>query len=165
MSQTQNPTSKCLAASVFLLFLALLVPHNGHTMNHGGHGDDMMEMKSMMKKTKGMDMMMPMVEMPANMSKKDFPKNSIMMMMTPSGEKAFVPWYLTNSFKSMMRMDDDDMAQGVMMRMDNGEFAFVPWYLAPQFSMTMTKKMDMMRGMEMMEGDDMSYMFVPWYRQ
>lgn len=161
MSQTQNPT-KHLVASAFVMCLAFLVPHSGHAMNHG---DDMMEMKSMMKKMKGMDMMMPMVEMPANMSKRDFPKDSVMMMMTPSGEREFVPWYLTNSFKSMMGMDDDAMAQGVMMQMDNGSFAFVPWYLAPQFSMTMTKKMGMMEGMEMMDGDDMSYMFVPWYNQ
>ena len=159
MYQTHNPTSKCLVASIFLLCLALLVPSDGHAMNHG-HGGDMMKMK-------GMDMMMPMVEMPANMSKRDFPKDSIMMMKTPEGEKAFVPWYLTSSFKSMMGMDDDDMAQGVMMRMDSGAFAFVPWYLAPQFSMTMTKKMGMMRGMKMMEDEDdnMSYVFVPWYKQ
>ena len=162
MYNTPPSPSKCLMASVFVMCLALLVPSSGHAMNHR---DDMMQMRGMMKKMKDMDMMMPMVEMPGNMSRSDFPKGSIMMMMTPSGEKRFVPWYLTNSFKSMMSMDDDDMAQGVMMRMDNGEFAFVPWYLAPQFSMTMTKKMDMMKGMEMVEDNDMDYMFVPWYNQ
>lgn len=107
----------------------------------------------------------PMVEMPQGMSKGDFPSGSVHMMMTPEGEKAFVPWYLTKGFKTMMGMRKGTMMDGVMMQMDDGNFAFVPWYLAPQFSKIMTKKMDMERGMVDMGGGDMSYMFVPWYKQ
>ncbi|MBC6445006.1 MAG: hypothetical protein GDA50_06165 [Alphaproteobacteria bacterium GM202ARS2] len=104
--------------------------------------------------------MVPMVEMPRNMSKRDFPKGMIMMMDTPDGKKAFVPWYLTKAFSSTKRMADRDSMDGVMMQMEDGSYAFLPWYLSPQHSdMLMHKKG------KMMESDGMRFVVVPWYKQ
>lgn len=146
MPYIKRLSRQILIALGFFAFAAMTTTPNTHAMKMD------MEMK-------------PMVEMPSNMSKSDFPSGEVHMMMTPDGEKAFVPWYLTKGFKSMSRMSKGSMAEGAMMQMDDGSFAFVPWYLAPQFSMTMTKKMDMQSGMMMMKDGGMSYVFVPWYKQ
>ena len=104
--------------------------------------------------------MVPMVEMPDNMSKRDFPRGMIMMMDTPDGEKAFVPWYLTKAFRSTKKMADRDSMDGVMMEMEDGSYAFLPWYLSPQHSeMLMHKKG------KMMESDSMRFVVVPWYKR
>ncbi|MBC6497058.1 MAG: hypothetical protein GDA54_01870 [Alphaproteobacteria bacterium GM7ARS4] len=110
--------------------------------------------------------MAPMVELPSDMSKSDVPSDMIMMMDTPDGEKAFIPWYLTKSYREMSRsMEKSGMPDGTMMQMEDGSFAFVPWYLTPQHSDMLMHDDKMGRGMKKMSSGDMRYVFVPWYKR
>ena len=142
--------------SLFVTVFTLCV---GFAFTATARDDDMMMHGDMMMEE---GVMVPMVEMPAGMSKNDIPEGMMMMMDTPEGRKAFVPWYLTKAFSSAKKMMQRDSMDGVMVQMEDGSYAFLPWYLSPQHAdMLMHEGGDM----KMMESDGMRFVVVPWYRQ
>ena len=129
VSQLLSARSSLMCA-VFALALGSLVITQPRAASAMGHGmDDMMmdgmEMMKSMTKKGGMG---PMVEMPSDMSMSDFPEGMVMMMDTPQGKRAFVPWYLSPQFSTALA-GKGGMSKGMKMMESSGmSFAYVPWY-------------------------------------